>query len=333
MKKLACIIGLISSLLIGFHATAAESYKLGMLPIVGWSYYKVAEVKGFWEKQGITVELVDYATPIDTTRGGIQRLVDMKPSLIGTISNYRDNGVADAVYLGTLSVANHHKYLILKENLRNQSLKGKTIGTFLDTPENTYLLANYLNTVDTKLEDVRLVAMNPLDLEANFTHGRLEAVLTLDRGNEFYTQSDGFVAVSTRDFYEPHGLVTLREDPLNSIPREDMKKILRGCVEAIVWQQDPDNWEEFKAILKDHFLAGRPEMSDEQIREVLKDSKTMTLQDLLEHNQQTLIDYFTQFRAFLAAEGMVQEKTLKDFTHDSVIANQELIDVLQEFVQ
>jgi ABC-type nitrate/sulfonate/bicarbonate transport system substrate-binding protein len=55
-------------LLIGSLPAGAETYTLGLLPSIGWSQYRVAEVKGFWEKQGITIELVDYVWPLEAVK-------------------------------------------------------------------------------------------------------------------------------------------------------------------------------------------------------------------------------------------------------------------------
>jgi hypothetical protein len=102
-------------------------------------------------------------------------------------------------------------------------------------------------------------------------------------------------------------------------------------VEANVWIQNPANWDEYTTIFK-QFL-GNPDLSDEQIREFMKEGKLFAPQMLLEHNQQKLTDYFTQFRAFLVAEGALKADILKDYTYENVIKNQALIEVLQEYVQ
>jgi NitT/TauT family transport system substrate-binding protein len=243
-------------------------------------------------------------------------------------------GVFDAVYLGTLSIADRHKYVIIKKDLINKSLKGQTVGMFLIDPSNKYLLSTYLKTVNTSLADVRLVTMNSHDeLESNFIRDQLSVVLALDRGNNFYEKANGVIAISTHDFYEPHGLIAIRKDPLKTIPPEDLKKILRGCIEAIQWIRDPANWEEYKGILSQYFLAGRSDLSDEQFRELTKEGKFFDPQILLAHNQQQLSDYFTEVRHFFASEGIVKADVLNAFMYDKVIYNQPLIEVLQEYVQ
>lgn len=337
MKKLvgAAIVG--GWLLIGSLVWAAETYTLGFIPLVGWSHYKVAEVKGFWEKQGVTVTLIDYINPIDTSHGVVQRYFDLTPLPMAVMGLYRDAGVTDSVYLGTLNIADYTKYVVIKKDLVNKSLKGQTVGTFLIDQANSFLLSTYLKSVGTSLLDIRQVEMFADDLEANFIHDRLQVVLALDRKNRFYEQANGVVAISTHDFYEPHGLMALREDPLNTIPHEDLKKIMRGCIEAILWQQDPANWEEFKAILKQYFpLGASDDLTDEQYRIHLTDGKRVDPQMLLEHNQQRLQEYFSEFKDFCAtpeAKGVMSDAVLKDFTYDSVIKNQALIEVLQEYVE
>jgi len=334
MKKALCVFMIIGFLLVGALSVAAETYTLGLLPVVGWSQYRVAEVKGFWEKQGVTVKNVEYVWPLDSAQGGARRRFDLTPVPMAYTVTFRDAGAFDNMYLGTLSIADHHKYLIIKKDLVNKSLKGQTIGNFLPCPANNFFLSSYLNTVDTDLADIRQVGMNPDELEANFIHNRLQAVLSFNRYNKFYEDADGVVAFSTVDFYEPHGLSIIREGGKNAIPVEDLKKIMRGCVEAIQWIRDPANWEEYKAILKEYYLPpDSPDLSDEQFRVMVQDAKFVDPQTLLEHNQQLLRDYFTQYRAFLVSEGSVKEDVLNAFTYDNVIYNQTLIEVLQEYVE
>ncbi len=332
MKKVFSVLVVIGYLLVGSQSGAAESYTLGLLPGIAWVQYRVAAVKGFWEKQGITVELIEYSVPLDSMRGGLQRRYDLGLMPMPFMATYRNEGVFDAAYLGTFSLPTYGKAVILKQDLLKKSLKGHTIGMFLTDIANQFFLSHYLNTVNTSLADVRLVAMNSNDLKANFLSGRLQVVLTIvDPGDPSYEQANGVTVVSTRDIYEPHGLALIKQGGITAIPPEDLKKMLRGVVEAIEWMRDPANWEEYKTILKQYVFATLPDLSDDQLRELLKQEEFGDPQTLLEHNQQRLRDYFMQFRAFLAAEGLLKEDVLKEFTYESVIYNHPLIEVLQEF--
>ena len=330
MKKALYVMIVMGSVFVGALQVAAATYKIGMWPLIGWAEYRVAKVKGFWEKQGVTVEIVEYLSSLDYTRGYNQERFEFGPSPMPFIADDRNSGVSDSIYLGTFSIADRDKYFIIKKDLVNKSLKGQTIGTFSSDIANDFLLTTYLNTVNTHLADIRQVEMNPDEVEANFIHNRLHAVVALDRGNPFYEKANGVIALSTRDFYEPHGL-SIRQHVLETIPPDDLKKILRGCVEAIQWIRDPANWEEYKGILKQYFLADQPDLSDDQIRALVQEGKFFDPQTLLEHNQQKLSDYFTQYRAFLAAERSVKADVLNAFTYDNVIKNQALIEVLQAF--
>ena len=131
MKNAVCVMIVVGVLLVSSLSVAAETYTLGLLPLVGWSQYRVAEVKGLWEKHGVTVKIVDYAWPLDSAQGGAQRRFDLTPVPMPYTVTFRDAGAFDNMYLGTLSIADHHKYLIIKNDLVNKSLKGLTIGNFL----------------------------------------------------------------------------------------------------------------------------------------------------------------------------------------------------------
>jgi ABC-type nitrate/sulfonate/bicarbonate transport system substrate-binding protein len=294
----------------------------------------VAEVKGFWEKRGVDVKIVDYVWPLDSAKAGATRRFDLTPLPMTYLVTFQDAGAFDAVYLGSFSVANLHKYLVIKKELANKPLKGQTIGNFLPCAANDYFIANHLKTVNTNFADIRQVEMNPDGLQTNFAQGRLKAVLTLDLGDKFYEPADGMVALSTQDFYEPHGLCIIREGGAKAIPPEDLKNILRGIVDAILWMEDPANWEEYKAFMKQYILPpGTPELPDEQFRRLAQNHTYPDPQGMLEQNQQPLRDLFTEFRAFLVANGSVKEEVLKAFTYENAIYNQPLIEVLQEYVK
>jgi NitT/TauT family transport system substrate-binding protein len=334
MKQALCVMVVIGVLLMGTLPVAAETYTLSFITNVVFAEYKVAEVKGFWEKQGVSVKVLDYHMPSEAVRGAIQRRFDLAPVPMAVIATFRNAGVFDAEYLGTFSVSAYGKSIILKKNLVNKSLKGHTIGVFVPDHANSFFLSTYLKTVNTDLADVRLVQMNPKDLQANFLNDRLEVILTmLDKGNTFYEQANGLLAASIRDIYEPHGLIVVKEGGATAIPPEDLKKILRGCVEAIQWMRDPANWEEYKAILKQHVFGDMPDLSDDQIEAFTKVEKFFAPQTLLDHNQYLLRDYFTQYREFLVADGSLKADVLDAFTYDNVIKNQPLIEVLQEYGQ
>jgi NitT/TauT family transport system substrate-binding protein len=125
----------------------------------------------------------------------------------------------------------------------------------------------------------------------------------------------------------------VKKGGLAAIPPDDLKKILRGCVDAIQWIRDPANWDEYKAILTQYCFPDNPNLSDDQIRALTKVAKFVDPPTLLRHNQQKLKDYFTQFRAFLIADGSLKADVLDAFTYDNVIHNQALIEVLQEYVE
>jgi NitT/TauT family transport system substrate-binding protein len=287
-----------------------------------------------WEKQGISVNIIDYDVPAEFVRGAMQRRFDFAPVPMPIIATFRNAAALDAVYLGTFSIPVYGKAVILKNDLLNKNLKGQTIGVFVSDHANRFFLSTYLKTVNTDLADVRVVQMNTNDLEANFLHDRLQVVLTVpEEGNTFYEQANGLIASSIRDIYQPRGLCLIKEGGATAIPPGDLKKILRGCVEAIQWMRDPANWEEYKAILKEHVFADMPDLSDDQIRALTKVEKFVAPQILLDHNQQRLRDYFTQYREFLVVDGSLKANVLNAFTYDNVIYNQVLIEVLQEYVQ
>lgn len=130
MKNLVVGIVIIGCLLIGSPGMAAETYTLGFIPYVIWSHYKVAEVKGLWDKQGVSVKVINYANPLDIFQAGINRRFDFTPLPLATIPLYRNNGAPNVMYLGTLNISDYRKVIIIKNDLAQKNLKGQTIGVF-----------------------------------------------------------------------------------------------------------------------------------------------------------------------------------------------------------
>ena len=312
----------------------AKPYKLGFIHhLVLWSEYKIAETKGLWDKHGVEVELMEYTHPLDWSHAGQQRRFDLTPLPMAVMGMYWGKGLTDMVYLGTFGIADQHKYLIIKKSLVGKSLKGQAIGLFLNDHANLFILSSYLKTVNDSLADVRVVEMSSDELEANFIHNRLQAVLTLDQANEFYKKGDGVIAISTREFYEPHGLVAMSKDVFDAIPKEDLKNIMRGCIDGILWAHNQSNWNEYKAVINNGLFPDAPEMSDERIRTIIKEGKFVDPEILLEHNQVKLREYFTKFHTFLMEEKILPKNLLDALTFENVVQNQILIEVLNEYVK
>lgn len=124
MKKVLCVIVVIGFLLVGSLSVAAETYTVGFLSNIQWSHYKVAEVNGFWDKQGISVKLINYANPLDMFQGGLNNRYGFAPVPLAVIPSFWENGVRTVRYLGTFSISDYHKYIVIKNDLVQKSLKG-----------------------------------------------------------------------------------------------------------------------------------------------------------------------------------------------------------------
>ncbi len=188
-------------------------------------------------------------------------------------------------YLGTFSVADRHKNIIIKNDLVRKSLQGETIGVFLTDFAESVSFINLFKNRQYHPGRCPYRRDEPDELEANFEHNRLSVILTYGSRQSVLRAGQWCCGAHTQEFYEPHGFTVFTQDFLTTIPPEDLKKILRGCVEAIEWIRDPANWEEYKAILRQHILTDQPDLSDDQIRELLREGKYVDPQTLLVHNQ------------------------------------------------
>jgi ABC-type nitrate/sulfonate/bicarbonate transport system substrate-binding protein len=318
------------------QTAVTENYNFGVLRRLQAAPYRVAAVKGFWAQQGIAVNVIEYAHPLDLMRAAAQQRVDfaIAPPM-SFLTRLSPAKVPEAIYLGTLGMADYLKYLILKQELLYHSLKGQTIGVFMMDFANEFLLSAYLRTVNTRLADIRQVVISPNELESNFLHNRLLAVLTVDLHNRFYAQANGVIAISTHEVYEPYGIYLVRKGGLASIPPVDLQKFLRGCVQALVWLRNPRHGEEYQAILRQffphYFPANGTVVSDTHFRTLMQECQFFDPPALTAHNHEILQAYCAHFHQFLSMEQLVPADVLAEFTYDKVVHNQALLKVLREF--
>jgi NitT/TauT family transport system substrate-binding protein len=84
-------------------------------------------------------------------------------------------------------------------------------------------------------------------------------------------EKDGGTVVATSATFAgcmPEGLGGRRE-AIAAIPRDDLKKIMAGWLEAVRWSQDPANWAEYRDIVNTRTFAEPMPFDDAAIKDML----------------------------------------------------------------
>ena len=233
-------------------ADTPRTYKIGMCPWIAWAPINVAEAKGLWKKRGLDVQVVNQLG--EDTSAIEQRRVDLAIDMIGNFIGMQQKGI-DITILGELDWSNGGDKVILRDKAQ-PTKAGDSVGVYHNDPAVLMLLARYLETQKLTLSDVTVVEYDPEALNGHFITGSFSAILSYEPYS-LQAEKDGGTVVATSGTFAgcmPEGLGGRRES-IAAIPREDLKKIMEGWLEAVAWSQNPANWAEYCDIVNTRTFA------------------------------------------------------------------------------
>ena len=287
----------------------SHAYRIATVAWAGWAPLHVAHEKGFWKRLGLDVEVVDYDDPIVILEameaGRIDFAMDMAGSLVG---EYMDG--TPVVALAETNWSHGGDRIVVKPGLALRDHVGNPVGVFLNRPSCLYFLHLFLDKRGLRVSDYRIVEINPVDMTAQFAAGRLPFIVSYDPwAREAMRRGDGVCLATSRDFEGciPECLWTYA-DRLETIPPEDVRRVIRGWIRAARWIRDPDHWREYREILNRRTFRRRPPYGDAELRALVGGVKIHNLDELAERNRTGggLYGYLRSVRAFLRDEGMLR---------------------------
>ncbi len=325
MKRLMILICIAVLFLSG--VAEAKTYKIGVVPWVGWSAAHVAQAKGFWEEQGVDVKVFNLPgnqaihTALQKTR------IDIGFEMIGTAVGLYMQGLPVTVIAET-DWSHGGDKIVVKQDLKAADLKGKPVGVYLNQPSVLYFLNQYLATLNLALSDVRVVEMETNVLADKFIDGLFKIIVSYDPDALRAEREGNGQVVATSATYEgsiPEGMMVLN-DVLKEIPQEDLAKILNGWVKAADWSRNPENWNEYMEILNTYTFKGDAPYSESDLQEMVAAVRIHNVTELLERNRNDggLFTYLDGLRTFLEANALLK----KDFTPEEIFDNCVIVDIL-----
>lgn len=326
MRRILCVAMMV--VIIGSSGLAhARTYKIGVVPWVGWSSAHVANAKGFWEEQGLDVKVFSFSSNMDTNTALKNKRIDIGFDMIGTAIGLYQEGVP-VVVIAETDWSHGGDKIVVKADLDATELKGKSIGVYLDQPSVAYFLNQYLVTIDLKISDVRMVEMETAALADKFIDGLFQVTVSYDPDALRAEREGNGKVIATSATYEgciPEGMMMLK-DMLQEIPPQDLAGILKGVVKASEWIQDPANWQEYMEILNAHTFKEDEPYSEKDLQDMVAAVRIHGATTLLERNQDggELQTFLKEFKAFLAANNMLQ----KDFTVEEIFDNSAIVEAL-----
>ena len=227
----------------------AEPLRISFNTWIGSGVYFVAKEKGFWEKEGLHVELqqTDESTIAKQliASGKVDAITSWTPETIQVLS---DSGVPIKI-ISLNDISNGADGIIAKADIKTlNDLKGKTVAYETGSP--SHLLLSYLlDQNGISQSDIKTINQSAADAGASFVAGKVDAAVTWEPWlSKASDRNGGHLLASTKNLPILPGGVIWRADVVKNRP-QDVKAFTRGVFNAIKYiKSNPD--ESYEIITK-----------------------------------------------------------------------------------
>ncbi len=210
-----------------------EPLRISFNTWIGSGIYFIAEEKGFWEKEGVIVELeqTDENTIAKQllASGKVDAITSWTPE---TVQILADAGVPIKI-VSLNDVSDGADGIVVKKGINTlEDLKGKTIAYETGSP--SHLLLSYLldqNHIDAS--EIKTINQSAADAGASFVAGKVDAAVTWEPWLSKSTdQEGGHLLVSSKNLPILPGGPIWRAEVVENRP-EDVKAFMRGVFTAM----------------------------------------------------------------------------------------------------
>ena len=180
MKK-SWVLGVMALLfLLSSSALAAEPIKLGMSTWLGYAPLYLAKEKGFFQKQGVEVEVVVIESPADRRAAFA---ADKIQGMATTVDTHVMTAAAEnpIPVKQVLAMDDSHggDGIVSKKEIKSiKDLKGKTVAAQLGAGASYFWLNYILAQNNMKLSDLKTIDMKAGDAGSAFVAGKVDAAVT-----------------------------------------------------------------------------------------------------------------------------------------------------------
>lgn len=214
--------------------TTNQSIKIGVVPWIGNGVYYVAQEKGMFTKEKVSVEFVavdDFATAKQLLKAGRVDAIYLTPETVVVLT---DAGVQLKIVAANDLSAGADGIIATTEIKSIEDLKGKTVAFEIGSTSH-FLLSYLLNEKGLTTKDIQVVENIAPDAGATFVAGKVDAAVTwepwLSKANE---RAGGHLLVSSKDAPVIFDMPIFRADVVAFHPHE-VKAMLRAVFEAQKW--------------------------------------------------------------------------------------------------
>ncbi len=242
-----------------------EPIKIGIMIYPGMGPFYIAQEKGFFEKEGVKVEITklsDEAIIPSLESNRVQMLIST-PDFMAVVA---DIGI-EAKQIFSTSISYGADGLVVKNDIQSISdLKGKKVYLPLGFPSH-FLFRFLAEKAGLASNDVEIVNMNSEQIGSSFVARGIDAGMTWEPWvSKAIERKDGKVLLTSREY---PGIITdtimARRDLIEN-RREDVKRVMRAFFMAVdYWENNKD---EGNAIVAKNFNLTTEEFAP--MRETVK---------------------------------------------------------------
>ena len=327
MKQRMVVLGLGVLLVVQMLATtvAAKEYTVALSPYYPFAPFIIANAKGFFAEAGIQVKPVYYDSVGEWYNAVLYDKVDIPVVWLTTHTDLLFGG-KKFIVSGVISYDASYK-LVAKADLPPEQWRGLNVGMTGDFFYARWMLLEYLTSQHLTLADVKIVSMTEEELLQNFLAGRLKVVFLPGNVVDQAVKEGKGVVLATTTQQQTLEAIAMTEQTYQAIAKEDLPKLYRGLLKALIWLNDPANDAEQIAILQKQF-AGNPIFSDVTTLDALKKMRVMLPilkpEELAAANTTVLQDAYARMKAVRTEMGLPA-----DFDYNSIMNTSVFLDVLK----
>lgn len=283
-KKILIIVGLVVvvAIISGLYffgnkqlndTSGKEPLKIGLNVWIGEGLYYVAQEKGFFDKEGVKVELINFDDGANAKQLINTNKIDAVYVTGESIVILNEAGSkVKAIAMNDTSFG-ADGIVASKEIKTIKDLKGKKVAVEIGNASN-FLLAYFLKQNGMSMNDIEVVNSAAPDAGAAFVAGKVDAAVTwepwLSKAKE---REGGHILVSTKDQdSQIMGVMPVFRQEVLDTRKDDVKKMLRALFEARTWILA--NSDEANKMIAPHF-----EITPEEVAQQRQTFKWLSYED------------------------------------------------------
>jgi len=308
------------------NSAFSRTYKFGLVEWMPWGTAYIAAEKGFWQSEGIEVEIIQFRNYENEHLKAFQNnKVDFATMMVG-------NTIEMTVQSPEHTIIYEHDWshggdmFIVSNQLKDiVDLKGKNIGLYSNSAPISFFMNKILEKAGLSMKDVSLSEnSNITHLTKAFILNRYSAIISYDpEASKVLSTDKGKLLFTSADFpgVIPEGIATHHSIMQNN--PEDVKKFMRGWLKALKWQANPENQKEYFAIMNKTMFKSSP-YSDKELKEFESGGKIHTsLDSIVERNEKGIYEYVEELLDYLKQMGVdVKHSQVEKYVNTSLAVDE-----------